>query len=139
MGIESLRIDAWLYSVLSGDATLVSALGGTKVYSDLAPQDAALPYVVFGQQAPHDVMGVGTARIMVTNVYQVKVVGQGGSYQPLQAAADQVDALLHAASGTASGGTVLACVRDAVIRYTETDDGVQYRHVGGLYRITAQS
>lgn len=135
--IETIRVDQWLYERLSGDSTLSGLVGG-RIYSYLAPQDAALPFVVFSHQAGHDVRGVGPARIMTSLVYQVKAVGQGHSFQQLKAIADRLDALLQGASGSVVDGTVLMCVREQPVEYVETDDGIQYRHLGGMWRIIAQ-
>lgn len=135
--IETLRVDQWLYERLSGDTTLSNLVGG-RIYSYLAPQDAVLPFVLFSHQAGHDVRGVGPARIMTSLVYQVKAVGQGHSFGPLKAIADRLDTLLQGASGSVVDGTVLMCVREQPVEYVETDDGVQYRHLGGLWRIIAQ-
>lgn len=135
--IETLRAEQWLYTVLSGDTTLSSLVGG-RIYSYLAPQDAVLPFVVYSHQAGHDVRGVGPTRIMTSLVYQVKAVGQGGSFQPLKAIADRLDVLLQGASGSVVDGTVLMCVREQPVEYVEVENGVQYRHLGGLWRIIAQ-
>lgn len=135
--IETLRVDQWLYERLSGDTTLSNLVGG-RIYAYLAPQDATLPFVLYSHQAGHDVRGVGPARIMTSLVYQVKAVGQGGSFGPLKAIADRLDTLLQGASGSVVDGTVLMCVREQPIEYVEIEDGVQYRHLGGLWRIIAQ-
>ena len=42
-----------LFSALTGDAALVSALGGAKVF-DHAPAHAAFPYVTFGRTSVYD-------------------------------------------------------------------------------------
>ena len=135
--IETLRVDQWLYQLLSGDSTLSGLVGG-RIYGYLAPQDAALPHVVYSHQAGHDVRGVGPVRIMVSLVYQVKAVGQGGSFAGLKAIADRLDQLLQGASGSVVDGRVLMCVREQPVEYVEVDSGVQYRHLGGLWRIIAQ-
>jgi hypothetical protein len=135
--IETLRVDQWLYGVLSGDSTL-SALVAGRIYSALAPQDAALPFVVFNQQAGVDVRGVGPYRIMTSLVYQIKAIGRGGSFQPIAAIADRLDQLLQGASGSVVDGRILMCVREQPLAYVEVEDGVHYRHLGGLWRILSQ-
>jgi len=135
--LETVRVEQWLYRVLSQDMTLGDMVGG-RIYAYVAPQDAPFPFILISHQAGHDVRGVGPARVMVSLVYQVKVVGQGGSFAPLQPIADRIDALLQGASGAVVDGQVLMCVREQPVAYVEVDDGVQYRHLGGLYRIIAQ-
>lgn len=134
--IELPRIEQWLYATLSADAELV-ALVGSRIHAYEAPQGTAMPFVIYSYQGGHDVRGVGPGRIMVSALYQVKVVGQGTSVVGLAPIADRLDALLQAASGTVTDGAVWACVREQPLAYPETDNGVQYRHLGGLYRVMA--
>ena len=42
-----------LFSALSSDGTLLSLLGGAKIFDDV-PQETALPYVTFGQTSSRD-------------------------------------------------------------------------------------
>jgi hypothetical protein len=138
MSHEVLWVDRWLYGLLTGDPTLTGLVGG-RVYGYVAPDDAALPFVVYSHQGGSDVRGNGPTRFMVSLLYQVKVVGAGASFQPLKPIADRLDELLQGASGTVSDGRVLACVREQPVAYTEVDNGVVYRHAGGLWRIHAQA
>lgn len=136
--IENTLIESWLYSRLAGDATLAAAVGG-RIYSYVAPATAATPFVVFSAQSPgYDVMGVGTARVMLNSLYQVKVVVQDASFSTATTAAHRIDALLHGATGAPAGGRVLGCVREGPLAYAEVSDGIEYRHLGGLYRIWVQ-
>ncbi len=66
--IESFRAEQWLYSLLAGDTGPggVSTLVGGRIYAYLAPSGAAFPLVVYSRQAGHDVMGLGTTRIMAS-------------------------------------------------------------------------
>ena len=135
--LETVRVEQWLYQVLSSDAVLAGHVGG-RIYSYVAPGDAAFPFIVYSHQASRDVLGVGPARIMANLLYQVKVIGVGSSVVPLKVIADRIDELLHGASGAVADGTVLACVREQPLSYVEVDEGVRYYHIGGLYRIYAQ-
>lgn len=135
--IESARIDEWLYTLLSGDTTLTNQIG-QRIYNLQAPQDAALPFVIFGYMQGIDVQGVGTARVMSSVVYQVKAVDEAESFTTAKGIADRLDALVQGASGSVSDGQILAARREQIIQYVETDVGIQYRHLGGLYRIFAQ-
>jgi len=130
-------IDRWLLAVLSGDGTL-TGLVSTRIYDTLAPQGATMPYVVYQNQAGHDVRGVGPSRIMADVLYVVKAVCEGTSFTPVRAIADRIDTLLQGASGSNVDGTVLACVRESPFSMIETTDGKQYRWRGGVYRLWAQ-
>ena len=49
--------------------------------------------------------------------------------------ADRIDELLHGVRGSIPGLSVLSCVREAPVAYAEIENGIQYRHLGGLYRL----
>lgn len=132
--METITVERWLYQVLTGDTELTN-LVGDRIYSTIAPLDAAFPYVVYQTQAGSDVQGVGTARIMSDLSMVVKGVDQGQSFVNLEAIANRIDAVLHGAQG--SGG-VLGCVRVQPLAYVEIVDSIQYRHLGGIYQIYAQ-
>jgi hypothetical protein len=92
--------------------------------------------IVFQQQTTSDVLGVEAQRIMTNSEWLVRVMGTGPSFVPIQAVASRVDALLHRASGAApNGGLVGACWRVAPFRLVEDVEGVQVRHLGGIFRV----
>ena len=134
--IEVTRASDWLRDTLLADATLNAAVGG-RVY-DGPRQETALPFVVIAHLGGHDVMGVGAARIMADLVFAVKVVGRGHSWSDLEAAADRIDAALHGKQGTTPDGRVLSCTRHTALALVETDQGIEYRHLGGTFRVLAQ-
>ena len=136
VGAETLIIEGWLDSRLQLDLVLAE-LVGDRIYGHLAPPEAAHPLVVFTAQGPRDIRGVGTARIMIDALYQVKGIDRGRSFAPLEPIARRLDELLHGASGATDAGWVLGCVREEPISYSEVDDGTEYRHLGGLYRFWA--
>lgn len=139
--METVRAEAWLYGLLTGD-TALAALVDSRVYSGAAPQGATLPCVIINHQSGRDVLGVGTVRVMSRLAYLVKAVGRCQSYLALEPIADRIDAVLHGASGAVAGiegagAELLACTRTMTVAYAEMDEGVQYRHLGGLYQIVA--
>lgn len=136
---ESAAIDRWLNTVLAGD-TQLAALVGTRIYADLAPGGAALPMVVYQMQAANDLMVLGSARVWANAVYIVRGVARSLAYGGnLLTIADRIDTVLHAASGSNVEGTIFECVREREFRMTEVgQDGEQYRHMGGMYRILAK-
>lgn len=135
--IESVRVEQWLYTTLTGDATLAAAVS-TRCYGYIAPQNAIYPLLLFSMQAGTDVMGVGTARVMLTCLYQVKVIGATNSFAALKPLADRIDAVLQGATGSVVDGAILACTREEPLSYVDVSGETQYRHLGGLYRIIAQ-
>lgn len=136
---ETTIVDAWLDQVLGSDTTLAGlATGGC--WDTLADESAAFPYVVWQLQAGRDVGGIGPAtRIMVNGLWLVRGVDRSPSQTAVKPIAERVDALLHAASGSVTGGLVVACVREEPYKFLEVTDGVMYWHLGGMYRIWAQA
>lgn len=135
--MSELTPDRWLRGKITGDATLAAAVG-TRVYSDLAPDDAAFPLVILVQLSDPAVRGVGPAIIMSGGLYAVKVCGKGVPFSMLEPAADRLRAVLHAASGAVAGGSVVACVYQSRARLTEIIEGVAYRQLIQTYRIYSQ-
>lgn len=123
-----------LYAKLTGGTALTALLSGTTaVYDSLAPQSAALPYVIFQQQA----WNVETAdpRRREDAYMLVKAVSATGFAQAgsIDAACD---ALLDGGSISVTGHTVMWQKRIEQIRYIETDQaGRNIYHQGGLYQI----
>lgn len=139
MADETTRVDVWLQTVLAADATL-TGLVGDQVFSELAPQDASFPRVVHQHQGSVDVRtATSSGRIMLSGLWLVRGIAATEDFRSLQAIADRVDVLLERASGSADGGLVFSCTRESPFRLLEpADGGIQYRHLGGLYRIYAQ-
>jgi hypothetical protein len=139
---ESLAIDEWLYGTLTGDAAL-TAVVGQRVHNEQAPTTSTFPLVVFQLQSSIDVRGNGQTRIMVDALYVVRGIVANASYDAnSKLIAERIDALLHASSGgTADGGaaSIFTSHRTQHFRLAEEESGKQYRHLGGIYRIYAQS
>jgi hypothetical protein len=135
--VETLTVDRWLYQTLTGDTTLMALV--TDVHTWPVPQGAALPYVLFQEQAARDVQGMGAERLWATGSWLVRVVSESASWGgDLEAAAKRIDTLLQAQGGTVSGGTVFVCVREHPFRLVESAQSRQFRHLGGIYRIMAR-
>lgn len=145
MADELTRIDEWIVDTLTADTTLTALIGGPapRIYSDVVPQDGAFPCVRFDYATGRDVRGgtLASTRIMVNALYIVRGIAQQKSYGgDLRTIADRIDANLKASSGGPAGddGVVFSAVREEPFRMNEPVDGVQWRHLGGIYRINAQ-
>lgn len=135
---EIVTAETWLYSKLHGDSTLLALCTGG-VFTWPVPATYTQPYVLYQMQSGMDIRGNGPGRIGVNGLWLVRAVFEAMSYAGnLQSAANRIDTLLQAASGTATGGTVWACVREQPFQLVEVADGRQFRHLGGLYRIWVQ-
>lgn len=126
-------IAAALYSTLTSGTALTALLAGTTaVYNGQAPDDAALPYVVFSKQ------GGGPENIDPSDrrnlIYFVR-----GYALTAKAAGDidtQVDTLLHKKNLSVSGKTVIWTARETDLEMVENPpDDVPVYMAGGLYRI----
>lgn len=142
-GAERVVVDAWIpeaLSTVSGALDVISDGLSTRIYPDVAPDDAKYPFIVFQcQDDPADVRGVGTVTVMAETLYLVKVVAPA-SYPTL----GSILAICHTAMTNSTGaspvigGTVLSSVKDRSMSLTETVKGKLLRHLGGLYRIQVQ-
>lgn len=144
---DLLTADQWLYSTLSGDATL-SALVGGRIYNDGIPQqaDQAFPCVDIRWLDHRDMQTMEATIFMNEPVYLVAGVdradGQHGvvDLAVLEPIAARIQTLLHQQAGSVSRGLIYFCARERGhrARYT-AGDGIEYRELGGQYRITTQS
>jgi hypothetical protein len=133
--VNDNAIKTALVSRLTGDSTLTTLLGGTAVYDTLAPQNHALPYVVFQKQDGRREYTMGQ-RVWDTQLYVIKGVTDGASGVLGGSVAARIDSLLDDAPLTISGQTnhVLRHRRD--IEYLEPlDGGNRVRHQGAIYEV----
>lgn len=136
-------IEPWIYSVLAGDATLLGLVndGAASISGTASPTPLPTPFVSFSFDSGLDVLtGAGADRIALNALYLVKAVAATGSWDDVAPVAARVDALLHRPYQvmTVAGGS-LSCSREKIVQYPEVNEGVQYRHLGGLYRIRASA
>lgn len=138
MADELTRVDQWIYERLTGDSAL-TAIVGTKVFVDNAPQGTAFPFVVFSLEYAADVVSHNHTRIMVESLWRIRVNKASESYDnEMQAVADRIDVLFDRTSGTAGGAAIFSSVRDEPYKRPLIDEGKQYRALGGLYRVLTQ-
>lgn len=144
-GLEGITVSRWVYQTLTADQALQDALGG--------PQEAARR-VVEGAYAGggdlwitwtvipdwQDVKGVGAVQIMSRVQFQMKVVGKGTSYAPLLPVYQRAHELLESkvAQEPSGGGLILTAHRVSGVQYPERANGIEYRHLGGLYEAETQ-
>jgi hypothetical protein len=122
-----------IYGKLSAGTALTTALGGTLIYADQAPDGASRPYVIFNHQgggpeflSPHE---------MRNNVWFVR------AYADTRAQAGLLDGhaedLLHKQPLTVSGGwTNFWIVRESDVSLVENlPNGKKIYFSGGMYRV----
>lgn len=138
--IETVSIvEPWLYATLSEDPVL-AGLVGDRIAGTLSTVTLTPPYVTFLLQSPLDIGGVGGVRIATENLYVVKAVTQSSSWDEVIPIAERIDYLIHRPGSvmTEARGS-LSCIRDRPFQQPEVDGGLQYRHLGGIYRIRASA
>ena len=127
------------------EAAGVTALVGSRVYRSRPPQarstsDTVFPCIVFSFQAGSNVHASGADRRVVTRpLFLVKAVVRGEDEAPADAIANALDAALTGLSRIIAVGAqsyqVQACFQESPVDYVERTQGVEYMHVGGLYRL----
>ncbi|MDE2100089.1 MAG: hypothetical protein KGL39_22735 [Patescibacteria group bacterium] len=132
--------EKWLYSTLSGDATMQGLIGNpARVYSGLAPEGSAFPYIVLRFLAGPDTVAVGGVRIMTNPVYLVMGIDKSSSFATLASINAQIETLIGNQTGATSDTTILSCVREQPYERADSDSaGNVYRYLGGRYRLQVQ-
>ena len=130
---------AYILTTLQADSTLMTDVN-SQIYRAMAPQSAINkpPYILINYQGGSDVMGSFADRLMTTGLYQVAIYGPDSLFlATLYPAAQRIDTDLHRTSGTAQGGTILACYREQPLILSEVIAGSDqvWTRCGGLYRI----
>jgi hypothetical protein len=127
----------WIASMIAQDSTLKTyAPGG--VFADMAPVDAANPYVIVSAQSGTNRLTATVVRIWTEVLYQVKAVGPETQYQNISAAAKRIDTLLDARNQTIAGGIILASWQESPLALSELVAGEKWNNEGGLYRLLIQ-
>lgn len=121
-----------IYSKLSADGTLISALGGTVIYFAQAPDSASPPFVVFNFQ------GGGPLNINANDLRDQIVFVRGFADNPTKVG--DIDAacsdLLHRSSIDVSGYTNFWLAREQDLSLVENlPNNVKRYMAGALYRV----
>jgi len=146
MADPAVAIQEWAITALSSSPELAAALGvdqdqvAARLWDSVPGNDAALPYLLIQVTEPRDVGGVGMAEVMATGLLTAKVVDRAESYDPLVPIATAIHQTLHGRTSVpvSGGGLMLSSRRIRAISYPEQTQGVEYRHLGGLYEVSAQ-
>ena len=138
MTTESLTASTYLYNTLSGDSQL-AAYGITGYFNGSAPPLQAGPYILWTFAGAADNNTMEGYRVNTAILYIVRAVMPTRDYSNLQPMAERIDALLDRSSGAASGHAIDACLREAPYELIEDRGDLQWRHLGGRYRIWVSS
>jgi len=121
-----------IYSKLAAGTALTTALGGTAIYAEQAPDKSTLPYVIFNHMAggPENI----TPRDMRSHLWFVR------AYASTRAAVNLYDGyisdLLHKGSLSVTGWTTFWLVREEDFSLVENPpNGDKIHMAGATYRI----
>jgi hypothetical protein len=131
MAFDLSVAEKWLDDTLSADSA-IAGLVGTNVFLVQAPQGSPMPYLIIAYQAGADVNAIGS-RAVAQPVFLVKAVGKHSDLPALRILADRIDALLQDTK-VVTAGYQLRVQRETPVHYPEVNEGVEYRHMGGMYR-----
>lgn len=131
-------IEPWIYDSLASDSELLALVGLSSISGTLSVGELTPPYVTFMNQSSRDVTGNSGIIISTANLYMIKAVARTGSWDDVKPIAARIFALFHRPNTEIDvpGGS-LTSHRENIINYAEVTDGVQYRHLGAVYRIRA--
>lgn len=111
---QTLAVERYLWTILGGDATLQSLLGGNppRIYAVRRPEDAPLPAVTFHfVSAPEDTKTDNATFIWSQPMYLIRVWYPGGDVLSVEPILDRIMAILDRTSGATSSGTVELATR----------------------------
>lgn len=133
---------SFFLTTLRADSTLVNLSPGGFRHGAM-PVGSAYPGTIVQFQSGIDVITTNARRLMVNALYQVKAVGLLEDPQPVVDLASQIDVVLGGDQGLKNisipNGYVLSCYRESQLFYPDIDkSGVQFMHLGGLYRVRIQ-
>lgn len=137
---EPTRAERWIYTTLSGDPTLVSLIGGARIYANVAPQGIAYPFVVYQMMSPGTALyGNGPNIIWQRMVYLVKAVTKGTSASSLQTIVDRINDLLHAERGAVSDAQIDYSIKLRPFVLPTLEGNVQYQQLGSEFEIAVRA
>lgn len=133
---KAVRQSIYVKLNVSAVTTLLGS-GSASLVHGVAPPTAAYPLCVFHKQS-----GVTTNRFggeaFKNHLWLVKGVAKAGSSSAAEDIDKAANDLLHFGDLTITGADDMYLARESDIEYVETDGDIQYRHVGGLYRLCVQ-
>ncbi len=134
---EIAGIREWIATQLEGSSDITDVVNA-RIWPDNARNNPTFPYVVFHSVTPIDLPVFGDGPGTVRSDWLVKAVGEGRGYDVIEPLADAIHAALNRQSGSVTGYEIVGCYRTAPFSMPEQDEGKEWRHLGGYYRITLQ-
>lgn len=135
---DTSRVAAYLHRVMVEDEEMAE-LVEDRVFDGISPTPRIPPMVVFQQQTPLRSVstGVGRYKVMATGLYVIRGIVQGASFTPAVPIADRISELFDKVVAGVQDGITLDMAREEDFKMLDVDEGVQYRHLGGMFRVWA--
>lgn len=125
-----------LYAALQTTGAITSQLGGTtEIHHAVAPPEATYPLIILNQQGKTRSMQAFGDKADRSAAWMVKGVAITEDSDVVDAIGAAVDARLNEGSLSLSAGSIYRMFWESDVEYTETEDGQQIRHSGGVYRL----
>lgn len=145
-GLEAMTLLAFIRKTLTEDPELADLAGSAQALDARVVEGEYRGTGEDGDWAilvtpldPVDIKGVGMIQVMAQTRAQVKVVGQVDGYLPLVPIYARVHALLEGRTNEDTAlGSVLTLQRVSGFQMPERANGIEYRHLGGLYEALTQ-
>ena len=135
---EIVEAFIWVRATLVADTQLNTAIGG-RVYPDIAPLDAAYPFITMQVLDTEDYRIVGPNTLWSTLQFLIRVTTDQKTVYNIRTIDARMNRLLHAQSGETTDAKIVECVRLRPHHApTEESEGVFYSHLGGEYRLRVQ-
>ena len=128
-----LNADYWLYTKLSNDSQLATALGG-RIYIDVAPQNTQYPLAIIKMVNSNQVGNLSRDRIMDDELWQIAIWIDQPNYTSIDAIAERVKTVLHKASGTG----VIGAVYESTWPVAMQEGDIAYRAIILQFRVYTQ-
>ena len=128
----------WIYQQVTADPVITAYVPPDRITDDVT-QATAYPILQYTSVDPVPISrGIGGAILGADGLYLVKLILASKSNTPALPAYNQIKARLHNGFGQTSQGIVLSSQLEQEINYGELVSGVQYRHLGAIFRIYTQ-
>lgn len=137
MVLVSPRVAGFIYSALTGDSgpSGVNTLVSGRVYRDMMPQSVnAYPAIVIQNLSATPTVANGTARVLSSDLWLVKIIGQGESQVQNTTIGDRIDAVLQGRSGTTGGVHIPPLNLESLLAYSELEGAKRWTYLDLTYR-----
>lgn len=139
VGFDPYVAARFIRAKLIQQSTLASLIS-TRVFRDVAPPDAAYPYVLMTLAAAEDLRALEAVKVWTNTLWQVEYWSRTNDDGVIAQGAALIDTALHKASGAMTGatygnGNVYTTYRERALSLpAEVDGDVIWRRGGGEYR-----